>query len=312
MKKLEIVNSLSRTFHKAGLQLKKHSPEILTVVGVVGGVTSAVLACKATLKVNEVLEQPKKDIEKIHEAVEHKCTAAGVDYSEEDGKKDLAIVYTQTGLKLVKLYAPAVILGVASATCIFASSKIMHKRNVALTAAYMAEHTGFKEYRERVIDRFGKELDKELKYNIKAAEIEETVTNEDGTKQTVKKTVSTVDPNLYSPYAVVFDEANPGWDKDPSKTKYFLVQQQNYANDKLRAQGHLFLNDVYEMLGFRKVPMGQVVGWIYDEAHPNGDNYVDFGIFDIYNQKATDFVNGYEKNIILDFNVDGVVYELLK
>ena len=111
MKKFDISNKFSRTFNKIGFQLKKHSPEILVVAGVIGTVASAVMACKATLKVNEVIDESKKDIDKIHEAIEHGCTAAGEDYTVEDSKKDLSIVYIQTGVKLAKLYAPAIALG---------------------------------------------------------------------------------------------------------------------------------------------------------------------------------------------------------
>ena len=85
----------------------------------------------------------------------------------------------------------------------------------------------------------------------------------------------------------------------------FLNQQQNYANDKLRRQGYLFPNDVYDMLGIPKCKEGQTHGWVYDEKNPIGDNFVDFGIYNISRRKNRDFVNGYEKVILLDFNHDG-------
>ena len=308
--KTEIMNNVTRTFGRMGLKLKKHSPEILMAVGITGVVATTVMACKATLKVNEVLEQPKHDINKIHEATEHGCTASGQDYSEEDSKRDLAIVYTQTGLKLVKLYGPSVALGIASIGCILASNNIMRKRNVALAAAYTAVDNGFKEYRNRVIERFGEELDRELKYNIKAQEIEERVVDENGNESIVKKTIEIAEPN-YSPYSIVFDDGNTGWDDDPELTKYFLIQQQNWANDLLKSRGHLFLNEVYDMLGAQRTKAGAQVGWIYDEKHPVGDNFVDFGLFDINRPKARDFVNGYEKVIVLDFNVDGPILEYI-
>lgn len=311
MAKTEIMNKVSRSFHKFGFQLKKHSPEILVIAGVAGTVVSAVMACKATLKVNEILDQTHEDLDKIHVAAETGVTEAGLEYTEQDSKKDLALVYTQTGLKFVKLYGPAVLLGAVSIASILTSNNILRKRNVALAAAYTAVDKGFKEYRGRVVERFGKELDRELKYNIKAREIEETVVNEDGTETTVKKTIDVVDPNAYSPYSIVFDDGNAGWDKDPELTKFFLIQQQNYANDLLKARGHLFLNEVYDMLGAQRTKAGQSVGWVYDENDPIGDNFVDFGIFDIHKPKARDFVNGYERVIVLDFNVDGPINELL-
>lgn len=319
MKKLQLPSNVTRAFHKVGFQLKKHSPEILIVAGVIGTVTSTVMACKATTKVNSVLENTEKQIARIHEATEQGMIAGvnqeGVyveeEYTPEDGKKDLAIVYVQTGIEFVKLYGPAVVLGALSLTSMIASNNILRKRNVALAAAYATVDNGFKEYRNRVIERFGKDLDRELKYNIKSETVKETVVDEKGKEKTVEKTINVVDPNLYSPYSIVFDDGNVGWDKDPEKTKFFLVQQQNYANEILKAKGHLFLNEVYEMLGAQLTKAGQSVGWVYDEESPVGDNFVDFGIFDIHKPKACDFVNGYERAIILDFNVDGNILELM-
>lgn len=312
LNKTEIVNNVSRKIHKVGFKFKKHSPEILVVAGVTGLITSGVLACKATLKVNEVLEEPKKDIEKIHVATEKKVTEANKPYSPEDAKKDLTIVYAQTGVKLAKLYGPAIGLAVLSTTAIFGGHHILRKRNIALAAAYATVDKSFKEYRGRVVERFGEALDKELRYNIKAKEVEEVVVNEDGTETVVKKTIEVAEtPCEYSDYARFFDEACAGWTKDPELNLIFLKQQQNYANDKLRRQGYLFLNDVYKMLGLNVSKAGQVVGWIYDEAHPNGDNYIDFGIYNVYNEANRAFVNGLERNILLDFNVDGNILDLI-
>ena len=183
---------------------------------------------------------------------------------------------------------------------------------MALAAAYTAVDRSFKDYRGRVIERFGKELDRELKFNIKSQEIEEKVIDEKGKEKVVKKTVNVVDPNRYSEYSIVFQEGNTGWDDDPELTKYFLIRQQNYANELLKTKKRLFLNEVYEMLGAPLTKAGHVVGLVYDESdEPIGDNFVDFGMFDIHNPKACDFVNGYEKAIILDFNVDGNVWDLM-
>lgn len=311
MNKKDIINGMSRTFHKVGFTLKKHSPEILVAVGVVGTVASAVLACKSTLKVNEIVSESKDSIDKIHVATEKGVTEAGATYSAEDSKKDLAIVYAQTGLKFVKLYAPAALLGAASIGCILTSHNIVRKRNVALAAAYTAVDTSFKEYRGRVVERFGKDLDKELRYNIKAKEVEEVVVNENGEEKTVKKTIEVGHPSEYSDYARCFDETCAGWERNAEHNLFYLRQQQNWANERLKTEGYLFLNDVYKMLGIPVTQAGQAVGWIYDKECPNGDNYVDFGIYDLYDEQKRNFVNGYEKSIWLDFNVDGPIWHLL-
>lgn len=304
-----IMTTLTRSLSRSGLKLKKHSPEILLVAGIVGAVTSAVMACKATLKANDIVEESRTQIDTIHEVSENPEMAEK--YSEEDKKKDLAIVYTQTAVKFIKLYGPSVLLGVASLGCMVGSNRILNKRNVALAAAYATVDKGFKEYRGRVIERFGKELDKELRYNIKAQEFEKITVDDNGNETVTTETVDVADPNHYSPYAIIFDDGNTGWDKDPELTKFFLIQQQNYANDLLKSRGHLFLNEVYDMLGAKRTKAGAQVGWVYDEKNASGDNFVDFGIFDINNPKARDFVNGYERVIILDFNVDGVILDLI-
>lgn len=311
--KKDLMNNVTRSLHKVGFKIKKHSPEILITVGVIGTVASAVMACKATLKVNEIIDDAKDTIELIHEGVEeNKYTADGEEYTQEVANRDLALVYVQTGLKFIKLYGPAIAVGATSMVCILAANNIMRKRNAALAAALTAVDTSFKEYRGRVIERFGKDLDRELRYNIKAKEIEEVVgVDEDGNDIVEKKTVSVVDPNAYSMYSVIFCEGNLGWTRNPELNKVFLVKQQNYANDKLKAKGFLTLNEVYDMLGYRQTAYGQIAGWVYTEDGSVGDNFVDFGIFDIYNEKARDFVNGIEKSIVLDFNCMGNILDYI-
>lgn len=314
MTKTDFMTGVSRTFNKIGFTLKKHSPEILLGAGIVGAVASAVMACKATTKLSEVMEKSKQDIADIHHVMDNiNSLPAGVEYTLEDGKKDLAITYAKTGVELVKLYAPSVILGALSITSICASHGIMHKRNVALAAAYTAVDTGFKEYRKRVVDRFGQELDKELKFNLKSKEVEEQVVDENGKVKTEKKVIQTTDNHLgNSPYAIVFDETCEGWVKDAELNKFFLHQVERWANERLQARGHLFLNEVYDELGAQRTKAGNTVGWIYDEKNPIGDNYVSFGIYDdIHNERKAAFINGYERSIIIDFNVDGDILSLL-
>lgn len=311
MKNFEIINTVTRNLNRVGFQLKKHSPEILIVTGIIGIVTSAVMACKATTKINDILEDTKTQVEKVHTVLEDESIPEET-YSEEDSKKDLAIIYAKAGLSFVKLYGPSILLGAVSIASIITSNNILRKRNIALAAAYTVVDTGFKEYRGRVIERFGEELDKELKYNIKAENVKETFIDEDGSEKTVDKTVEMTDPHAcYSNYARFYDDGCKGWTKDPELNLVFLKQMQQYANDRLRARGHLFLNEVYDMLGIPHSSAGQIVGWIYDEDNPNGDNYVDFGIYDTYKEKSRDFVNGYERVILLDFNVDGIIYNLI-
>lgn len=301
---MKIPYVLSRSFHKVGFELKKHSPEILLASGIIGGVTAAVMACKATTKVQDILEETKEQVDIIHDCMKS-GDVVGESYSEEDGKKDLAIVYAQTGLKFVKLYGPSVGLGVLSVTSILASNNIMRKRNVALAAAYTAVDTGFKEYRARLVERFGEELDRELKYNVKTEKIQETVIDENGEEKTVERTITTANINEHSEYAKFYDDGCRGWTKDPHLNLMQLRRIQDWCNERLQSRGFMFLNEVYSELGIPKTEAGQSIGWIYNPKDPSCHNFIDFGIYDYDDPRKRDFVNGYERVILLDFNVDG-------
>ncbi len=308
MKKNEIMKSVGLTFNKIGFQIQKKSPELLVAAGIAGVVVSAVMACKATIKASEVAEETKDTIDEIHEIEEQGVTRAGNAYSVDDAKKDLTTTYLQTGVKYAKLYAPSVILGAASITCIVASHRVLKKRNIALAAAYTTLDKSFKEYRGRVMERFGEQVEKEIRYNIKAKEIKKTVVDETGKKEKVKEVVDTPavdgwDPSQYSPYARRFDETHPNWTKIPDMNLFYLKARQAQANDMLKTRGHLFLNEVYDLMGFPRTKAGAVVGWLYDPKRPElGDPYVDFGMYEI--REGEDF-ESYTKSYILDFNVVG-------
>lgn len=307
--KNELMTKASRLFHTAGLEIKKHSPEIFMTVGIAGTVASTVIACKATTKISTILDETKNTVDIIHDGMEN-GEVNGKEYTQEDGKKDLTIVYAQTGVKLAKLYAPAIAVGTLSIASIVHGHNILKKRNIALAAAYTVIDKGFKNYRKNVVERFGEEVDKELRYNIKAKELETEVTDKKGNKTLKKEIVNIADGNPlddYSEYARVWEAGNPGWTKDPEYNLMYLRQQQNYCNDKLKSQGHLFLNEVYDLLGYPRTQKGQVVGWKYDSKNEYSDGYVDFGIYTINRQANRDFINGYERSIVLDFNVDGPI-----
>ena len=300
--KTEIMKSVNGVTSKAVMKLKKHSPEILVVAGIAGTVVSAVLACKATTKVAEILDETKGTLDTIHEGME---TGAinGQEYTNEDGKKDTVVVYAQTGMKLAKLYGPAIILGTLSITSILASNNILRKRNVALGAAYAAIDKSFKEYRGRVIERFGEQVDTELKYGIKAKKFEEIeVDPETGKEKKVKKTVMVADPNLQSDYAVYFDSKSRNYETNPDYNRMFLKPQQAFANDKLQTRGHLFLNEVLDDLDLPRTPAGQIVGWTKDGP----DGYVNFRIVEVERETED---GRHEPALLLDFNVEGNIWE---
>lgn len=300
--KTEIMKSVNGVASKTVMKLKKHSPEILVVAGIAGTVVSAVLACKATTKVAEILDETNGTLDTIHEGMK---TGAinGQEYTTEDGKKDTVVVYAQTGMKLAKLYGPAIILGTLSITSILASNNILRKRNVALGAAYAAIDKSFKEYRGRVIERFGEQVDTELKYGIKAKKFEEIeVDPETGKEKKVKKTVMVADPNLQSDYAVYFDSKSRNYETNPDYNRMFLKAQQAFANDKLQTRGHLFLNEVLDDLDLPRTPAGQIVGWTKDGP----DGYANFRIVEVERETED---GRHEPALLLDFNVEGNIWE---
>ena len=306
--KQEIINKATRLLSSTQYQVKKHSPEILMVAGIAGTIVGTVLACKATTKVSEIIEEKNKNIEDVHTCLEEKPD----EYTEEDSKKDLTIIYAQTGVKLFKLYAPAIGVMALSFASIIAGHKVLKKRNVAIAAAYAAIDKGFKQYRKNVIEEFGEGVDQQMRFSLKSKEIKKK--DKDG--KTVKETEYYIDPdanplNNISEYARFFDASSENFAKDPEYNMMFLRRQQDYANEMLKSRGHLFLNEVYDLLDIPRSKAGQVVGWVYDKnGNTKGDNYVDFGLYR-NDQGTRRFVNGLEYNILLDFNVDGVIYDII-
>ena len=289
-----VPGAISQKLARTALLAQKSSPEVLLAAGIVGMVGSTVLACRATLKMDTVLDDTK---EKLNTAK----TLEHPDYSERDRHRDISLIYYQTGIKVVKLYTPAIVLGGLSIYALTRSHSAMAKRAAALTAAYGALEKGFDEYRGRVIEKYGEEEDRNLRYGSQQIEVEDP---KSGKKKTVTR-VGKGDPSIYARF---FDVSSSSWNKEPEYNLMFLQCQQNYANDKLHARGHVFLNEVYDMLGLERSKAGAVVGWILSK---NGetDNYIDFGVFKGETQSARDFVNGFEGSILLDFNVDGVIYD---
>lgn len=303
----------SRMIGKAKLSVIKNSPELLLVGGIVVGAVSVFLACKETLKVEEIIEEHKDKIEKIHEGSEliANGTLSEEDYSVMDVKKDMTVTYVQTGLQLAKNYAPAIITGSLSLAAILTSHGIMRKRYLALGAAYTALDTTFKAYRERVRTEAGEALDRHYLYGTKIEEVVEEYEDEKGRKKTKVEKIETVDgKNLYSPFAKIFDETNPNWERDNERNRFFLAQVQSACQNKLRRDGYLWLNEVYHRLGFPETAAGQQFGWIFDDLSGESDSFVDFGIFNTSIAKNGEFINGYENSIILDFNCVNIINDV--
>jgi len=301
---LQVVNrGFTRLLGSKALIVKAHSPELLLGFGIAGVITTTVLACRATLKVEGIVDDAKTKINKINTVA---VTVPADQYSDQDRKKDLVIVYTQMATKIVTLYGPPVLLGAASIACIMGGHNVLRQRNIALVAAYKTLDKGFRAYRRRVVDEYGEDKDYMLAHDLRAETLSTVTTTGKGKPKVENTTVYAGDPNGIGPYAKFFDECSHEWNNDPEYNQLFLRSQQNYFNNLLQVRKAVFLNEVYDALGIPRTSAGSVVGWKLG----NGDGFIDFGIFDGSAIKR-EFVNGRERSILLDFNVDGVIYDLI-
>lgn len=308
MNKIQKVKlGISKITKRTGLKIKHRSPEILLVggVGLIG--VGTVLACKATLKLDDILTETQEKLGQVSDVLENKPVE--VIYTEKDAAKDRTIIYTQSGMKMVRLYAPAVATIGLGIGAVVKSHKILKSRNLAIVAAYKALQDTYDNYRRRVVDEFGAEKDHEYRYGlVKETKKVSVVDEETGKKKKIDQVSYGLDPNHYSQYARFYDEKAKNWSPEPEYNLVFLQATQNFHNDLLKARGHVFLNEVYDALGIPRSIEGSIVGWVLG---PDNDNYIDFGMFDPNKPDSIDFINGYNKAIPLDFNVDGIIYDLI-
>ena len=304
----KVSTSAAKFAGKAEFTIKKNSPEILLGAGIVGFVGTIVLACRATCRADEVLEFHRRKIKDIEDAKEiaDADPEGEMSYDIEIYRQDKAIRYLKTTGNLAKLYAPTVAVGALSLACILTSRNIMQKRYLGVVAAYNGLSAAFEEYRKRVRDEYGEGLDKHFRYGTTYEEL--PVYDENGKKTKEKEQVEKTETGMVmqtDDSCRFFDSSNPNWDKNPAFSMMWLRGQQNILNDILHTRGHVFLNEVYDALGFPHTPQGAVLGWIDGE----GDNCIDFGLYDPNKESVRRFVNGVDNVIMLEFNHDGVIWD---
>ena len=304
----KVSTSAAKFAGKAEFTIKKNSPEILLGAGIVGFVGTIVLACRATCRADEVLEFHRRKIKDIEDAKEiaDADPEGEMSYDIEIYRQDKAIRYLKTTGNLAKLYAPTVAVGALSLACILTSRNIMQKRYLGVVAAYNGLSAAFEEYRKRVRDEYGEGLDKHFRYGTTYEEL--PVYDENGKKTKEKEQVEKTETGMVmqtDDSCRFFDSSNPNWDKNPAFSMMWLRGQQNILNDILHTRGHVFLNEVYDALGFPHTPQGAVLGWIDGE----GDNCIDFGLYDQNKENVRRFVNGVDNVLMLEFNHDGVIWD---
>lgn len=303
-----ISSTVAKKAGKAELVIKKNSPEILLGIGIVSFVGTVVAACKATTRADEVLEFHKAKVKDIHDAKEvaDNNPEEELEYTDEMYRMDLAVRYVKTTGNFAKLYAPTIALGTLSLACILTSRNIMQKRYLGIVAAYNGVSAAFEEYRKRVRDEYGTEMDRHFRYGAEYKTL--PVVDENGKKTGEKEKTENVDSGLVLPNddtCRFFDSSNPNWDQNPNFSMMFLRGMQNKLNDILHTRGHVFLNEVYDALGFPHTPQGAVLGWIDGE----GDDCIDFGLHDKNKNSVRRFVNCADNVILLEFNHCGVILD---
>lgn len=304
-----------------GGKIKQHAPEILVTTGIILTGASTVAAVKLTPKCKAIKEQKEEELKAVEE-----CLALNdPQYTQKDAKKDLPIIKTKAIVNTIKVYLPAIALFGGGVICILSGMGILKKRNSVLASFGILATEKLKKYRKNVAEKYGEDVEKELYYGIK----EMIVEKEDEKGKTKKEKIKAMDENFIKneQFCRCFDECSTVFDKeDPlNHNKILVLNAQKFCNLKLKSRvkydqdgnvikpGYLFLNEVYETLGFDKTKDGQTIGWIYnpeedgpiDETH----KYIDFGLY--RGDDATNaFMNNKEKSVWLDFNVDGPISHL--
>ena len=239
-------------------------------------------------------------MDQIHEATE---VATVEEYSARDAQIDTVKTYVQTGASFAKIYAPAIIFGAVSLTCILASHGIMRKRNVALAATLATVRTAFDEYRGRVVRDLGKEMDNHFLYDTVEEVVEREVTDPE-TGKTKKKKEKVQVPTKPTAYSRFFEDSND-FQKDGGSNFLFIKSQLNTAQRHLIKDGYLFLNDVYKLLGLPITQAGQSAGWIYDYDNRESTMIYFKGFEDegyaTFSSDVIDLLNNRTNSILIDF-----------
>ena len=279
----------------AKLGLQKVSPKATFVGGVVFGVGALVMAAAQTFKLEPVIDEAKDQIDEVKEQAELEVI------NDRQKSKALTKIYGKVGLKMVKLYSLPFALEVASVAMFLWSNHIYKSRAAAYAAAYAAVSEAFKMYRQRVVDDQGAEKDREY-YSGRKKVVTKEVNAETGE---VEEKVEYHNNRPVSQYARIFDCANANWTRHAPTNFAVLRGVQDYCNNLLKIRGHLFLNEVYDQLGYVRTKAGAIVGW---KNGGEGDHFVDFGIWDA-DGNILPGVERDEPAIWMDFNVDGPIID---
>lgn len=256
-----------KVLHTVGHTITKHSPLILTTVGVAGLGATAYFSYKAAPKVEELtneLESARLKEQRINDlrALLEVGEINGERMNDEtyDGyKMDLEIAEEEFNpirrvdyaKRLAGAVALPVLTGLASVTCIGLSYYIQNNRIVNLAAAFATATAEREYYRSKIKEEFGE--DKLTEFDTP------TVTEEmkvDGKKKKVKKAKDV--PSLHGEWF----EKSTEWVRDDHDYNMAFINSVNESLQlRLFQRGHLLMNEVLDALGLERTRAGAMVGW---------------------------------------------------
>lgn len=289
-----IMPIVTKTTAKVGFQLSKHAPELLTYGGLATMIAGTGLTAKKSLRYLEIVSEPTlEDLVFIDQVKEDSDNGKTVDnYDDKMVRRDKFVVYSRLLVRTVKYYAVPIALTAVGTGMVISGHKMMVKRLAGALAAYGVLNEAYNNLKHKVMDSLDQEtLDKVLESDIVLDEKTKLV---DGERS-----------KFVDPYVFIFDPSNVNF-STKSANEGFLRAQQRYFNDRLKARGFLFLNEVLESLGLPESRMGAIVGWMADDSV--GDGYVSFGVSGAWNERI-DSEGEYVSDYILDFNVDGPIID---
>ena len=295
-----IQEALSAGLHKVAFGLRKVGPEIGTVAGMAGIAASAIYLYKAVNESKDILAKVKEEVKKLEDE--------GAD------EKDIKAVKIAGGVAVAKKVALPAGLAVASSATVLGIHHEMRKENRRLSEVITQTSLAYNALKNEIREQLGDEQADELIYSVRKPdkkeikEIEENSPRKDEITDEERKSyrISDGEEITPSPYAVFFDETCNNYSDDPEYNKNTLILLQAQLNERLKRVGYVYLNEVYEKLGVEKTEAGHVMGWRYAPHDPNheGDNQIDFNMWDIRSRANRRFINGYEPVVLLDFNID--------
>ena len=310
--KFNLMNTLKHAYGTVKFAAREHAPAICLVTGVGCVIAGTVTACIASTKLGDVVDNAKTHIDNINSAIDNgyvmdkddegndiKVPINEDEYSKKDAQKDKLIVFANAGGNIIKKYALPATLTAIGIVLICHSHKIMSNRLVGVTAAYEGCREAFKSYRNRVKEEYGEEKERELYYGYKK------VSSVDPDSGEIKEEVK-YSPDRYENTFFFTERTSKEWEHSSSYNKVTIKNIENQANDRYNTYGYVMLFEVLDMLGMDRTPESYMLGW----KKGNGSDFISFGVFEGFDPRNQEFINGLSKDCVLHFNVDGIIGDI--